>query len=344
MICNRTLAATGLAIALTACNQPKSEEKSETPTLPSKGSTVASESGGTTLVTIGDERITVEEFQNKLMKQSPFLRARYTTAEKKLEFLESMIKFDLLAREARRRGLDEDPDVQDTMKKVMVQKLMRQRDQDAGQPIATEILQKYYQDHIDDYDKPERIRSSHIFLAAAKDDLAARNLQKKKAKALRKQLIARKADPLAFQNLAKEASEDAASKARSGDLNYQAIEDLTSAWGEPFATAVFAMPNVGDISEIIETDKGFHIAKLSGRQKAFNRTFEQVQKQIEGRVRREQRSEQFENFVAELREKDKVEINESLLEKVEVAATGVTLPGGKAVAPPRPGTEDAARQ
>lgn len=37
-----------------------------------------------------------------------------------------MIRFELLAKEARARGLEKDPEVQDTLRKVMVQKLVRQ--------------------------------------------------------------------------------------------------------------------------------------------------------------------------------------------------------------------------
>ena len=69
--------------------------------------------------------ITLGEFQERINRQSPYIRARYTSLEQKKEFLDSLVRFEVLAKEAYRRGLDKDPEVVRTMKQVMIQKLMR---------------------------------------------------------------------------------------------------------------------------------------------------------------------------------------------------------------------------
>src|SRR5215207_7884852 len=80
----------------------------------------------TPLAKIDDVTITLGEFQERVNRQSPYIRARYTSLEQKKEFLDSLVRFEILAKEAYRRGLDKDPEVVRTMKQVMIQKLMRE--------------------------------------------------------------------------------------------------------------------------------------------------------------------------------------------------------------------------
>lgn len=69
--------------------------------------------------------ITVAEFNSRLAEQSETVRSRYTTPEKRREFLDNLVKFELLVTEARRRGLDRHPEVQLAMEKAMVIRLVR---------------------------------------------------------------------------------------------------------------------------------------------------------------------------------------------------------------------------
>src|SRR3954471_4812152 len=59
---------------------------------------------GPVVAKIGSETITAAEFKKRLDETSPFLRARYNTVERKKEFLESLIRNELLAQEAERQG------------------------------------------------------------------------------------------------------------------------------------------------------------------------------------------------------------------------------------------------
>src|SRR5438067_12091978 len=52
---------------------------------------------GPVVANVGDDSITAEEFKKRLDETSPFLRARYNTLERKKEFLESVIRNELLA-------------------------------------------------------------------------------------------------------------------------------------------------------------------------------------------------------------------------------------------------------
>jgi hypothetical protein len=74
---------------------------------------------------VDDNVITVGDVQERLNKQSPFIRARYTTVEKKKEFLDNLVRFEVMAREAQRRGYDKDPEVQRVMKQQMISKFLQ---------------------------------------------------------------------------------------------------------------------------------------------------------------------------------------------------------------------------
>lgn len=309
-----------LALAATAALTACSGDKKKGPTI-AKGKDVA---------------ITAAEFKAKLEEQSPFIRARYATLDRKKEFLENLIRFELLAAEAKRQKLDEDPEVQETLKKIMVQRLVRKSfDEDGAQSAGDDELRKYYDEHRDEFVKAERVRVSQIVVRAERSapDRAARAADARKLLAQLKAEQAR--NPLAFASVARERSDDLPSKASGGDLGYRSREEIERAYGAPVAAAAFGLKNVGDETGIVESDLGFHVLKLAARQPALDRPFEEVRAQLAARLGREKRTRDFDAYVKTLREKSSIEISDAELEKVEVSAapapaapgvTGASLP------------------
>src|SRR4051812_33366169 len=76
--------------------------------------------GGTPVATFGKDSITAEELKQRFMELSPIARTQYQTVERRKEYVEGLARFELLAQEALRRGLQQDPEVVETAKKVMV--------------------------------------------------------------------------------------------------------------------------------------------------------------------------------------------------------------------------------
>src|SRR6266851_2398350 len=122
-------------------------------------------SSGPAVAHVGDEVITAEEFKRRIDEQSPFLRARYGTLERKKELLEALIRNELLAQEAQRQGLDKSPAVRDATKRAMIQELIKKQldEKMSGSDIPEAELRAFYEAHLDDYVKPERARVYHIF-------------------------------------------------------------------------------------------------------------------------------------------------------------------------------------
>lgn len=311
----RALAATGIAVvlALSGCKPaPPGGQKS--------GPAVAQGDGVV---------VTVAEFKARLDEQSPFLRQRYQNLDRKKEFLDSLVKFEVLAHAAEKEGLQNDPDVQMTMKKAMVQKLVSKKfaEGDASKDISDAEVQKFYDEHKDDFVKPARVRVAGVLVAATDKDRAAKGAQAKKLLAQVK--AAGKKDPQALQALARASSDDAATKASGGDLGFRSEDEFGKQFGQPFAAAAFATKDGEDV--VAETAQGFWIIRVTGRQEGITRTVDQVKPQVQSRLQREKRTKEFDEYVKKLREEAKVVVNEAELEKVVVSAApagGPGMPGG----------------
>ncbi|MFH1812083.1 MAG: peptidylprolyl isomerase [Pseudomonadota bacterium] len=291
---------------------------------------------GTTLAKVGPTVITVEDFEAKLNQQSPFIRSRYADLEKRREYLDNQIRFELLALEAQRRGLDKDPEVADSIRKIMVQKLTREEFDNRVklEDITDAEIQKAFDDNADDYHKPEMVRVSHIFFAGGQDKAAAR----KQADTVLKQLKAKPDDRMLFRTLAQEHSADETTKATGGDLRYLSKEQYAEKYGPVVAEAVFALAQLNQLSDVVEGQEGYHIFKQTGRRQAIERTLDQVCTQIRNRLYRDKRTEAFNVFVENLKKQAGVTIDDAKLAAIQIASAqpphGMGSPTTEPMAPP----------
>ena len=287
---------------------------------------------------IDDQAVTIEDFKERMNRQSPYIRARYNTPQKKMEFLDNMIRFELQAREAARRGLDEHPDVTRTMKQVMIQKLTKEIFESKLKPedIQDTEIDQYYKDHERDYNKPEMVRASHLFFKVADmGDAKAKAAAMKKANDALRQLKGKQSKPEVFSELAKQLSEDPRTKNRGGDLGYFARAEDGGTQEKAVADATFALEKVNDTSGIVEGKGGLHILRLTAKRKAIEKTLDQVKPTIRSTLYRKQRKEMFKNFIEDLRGKANVQIDEALLGTIEIEGVKGPQPGGPV--PPQPG-------
>ena len=270
------------------------------------------------LAKIDNVTITIGEFEERINRQSPYIRARYTSLEQKKEFLDSLVKFEILAKEAYKRGLDKDPEVVRTMKQVMIQKLMRDEfdSKVTADTVKDADMQAYYQANLADYVKPEEVRASGIIL-------------KNKAQADRV-LLEAKGDAgktnKGFRDLVTKYSSDEETKLRGGDLRYfdLATKDLPP----PVVKAAFGLVNTGDVSPVVDAGNGqFYILKQTGRRKSMTKSFDEAKAQIRNKLFREQRMQAQKDFVEGLRAQAKIEINEPNLAKVRIDTSSATDDG-----------------
>ncbi len=147
-------------------------------------------------------------------------------------------------------------------------------------------LKSYYDQNAARLSGNEERRASHILINAAKDAPAA---EREKARSRAQELLAalRKA-PDSFAELAKKNSQDTGSATKGGDLDFFA----RGAMVKPFEDAAFAMKK-GDISELVESDFGYHIIKLTDIKAPKQRSFEELRASIEADLKTQQAQRKF---------------------------------------------------
>ncbi|MBM7116851.1 peptidyl-prolyl cis-trans isomerase [Archangium primigenium] len=271
--------------------------------------------GETLVARVGDGAITARAFKAKLEEQPAFIRSRYTSLESKKEFLGGMIRFEVLAQEARRQGLDQDPEVKATLEKLMVQKLIQKQAAAAG-TVSEAELKAYYQDHLTEFVRPERVRVGQVFLASARGDARRAQVQQEAARLL---ADARRreagGDTRAFGELTRARSDDAATREVEGDLGFKTREELAAQWGAPVAEAAFGLKSVGELSEVA-SERGLHLLKLLARQPRQEQSLESARARIENRLLQEKRSQGLDAFTAALKQKGEIRIDEQALDAV----------------------------
>lgn len=169
----------------------------------------------------------------------------------------------------------------------------------AGITVSDKDLHDYYDQNASRYGTPQERHAAHILVKADKSAPAA---ERDKAKAKAQALLAEaRKNPAGFAELAKKNSDDPGSKDQGGDLGFFTREAMV----KPFSDAAFAL-KPGEISDVVESDFGFHVIKLLETRGGQKKSFEEVRPQIEDEVKRQlaQRkyaevAEQFSNTVYE---------------------------------------------
>jgi peptidyl-prolyl cis-trans isomerase D len=152
--------------------------------------------------------------------------------------------------------------------------------------LPEQDLKTYYEQNLQKLAGQEQRRASHILVNAAKD-LPAADKQKAREKAEALLASARKT-PKSFAELARKNSDDTGSATRGGDLDFFA----RGAMVKPFEDAAFALQK-DQISDIVESDFGFHIILLTDIKKPQAPSFEAMRPQLEIDLRKQQAQRQF---------------------------------------------------
>jgi len=159
-------------------------------------------------------------------------------------------------------------------KRLGYQKLFESRFDDKVN-ITEEDTKNYYSENQQQFETPQQLRASHILI---KPDTSDPNLEPASAKAAAKaraqELLEQINAGADFAELAK-ANSDCPSSARGGDLGFFSRGRMVPAFEE----AAFAL-EVGQVSDIVETQFGYHIIKVTDRKDASVTMFEQAKDDI----------------------------------------------------------------
>jgi peptidyl-prolyl cis-trans isomerase C len=270
------------------------------------------------VITAGDLKLTALEF-NQIIDSLPEQYRAAARGPGRREFGQNLMRVLLLAQQGKNLKLDQSPEYK-TQAQFQAENLLAQRtfnQMAEGIKVDDAQVKAYYEAHIKDY---EQVRARHILIRAAGSPAPAQPGKKEltdaealaKAQEIRKKLV----EGADFAQLASTESDDAGSKTRGGDLNFFKRGQMVA----PFEQAAFSM-KVGEISEPIKTQFGYHIIKVEAR-----KSFEDFKPEIERQVR----AQEAQKMLEEMQKKANATLDPEFF---GIASTPPTAPASTVPAP-----------
>lgn len=170
---------------------------------------------------------------------------------------------------------------------------------DPNSLIVTEAsAREYYGKHLDEFQVPETVRASHILISTESTDPNSEpNAVKAKAREKAEELLKEVREGGDFAALAKEHSA-CPSAAQGGDLGTFGRGQMVP----PFEEAAFGL-KAGEVSDVVETQFGYHIIKVAAHQDPNTVSFEQAKDQLMANLKGTQTNEAFRKYIGMLQEK-----------------------------------------
>jgi peptidyl-prolyl cis-trans isomerase D len=147
-------------------------------------------------------------------------------------------------------------------------------------------LKSYYEQNLQRLSSKEERRASHILITAAKD---APEAEKKTARAKAEELLKLvKTKPASFADVARKNSQDPGSAVKGGDLDFFG----RGAMVKVFEDAAFSMKK-SDISDLVESEFGYHIIQLTDIKAAKAQSFESLRPSMEADLKKQQAQRKY---------------------------------------------------
>lgn len=335
-----------LGLLVASCNQLKPEKNEVAPLATSKPmamkghvnpqhgkieTTLSKEDAGLVVATIGDKEITLGELERQLHEQPVYVRVRYNSLDKKKEFLDNVIRFELLALEAVKRGYDKDPAVVFSMKQQMIKMLMAQDLESlvSMKDVTDESIAAFYEKNKSVYFKPAACRISEIVLKNKDkaDTLLARlQTEFKESPRRRRQTFTKTVDADTMDPIGKAKRGDSGFFTLDG-LNPETLEPLDSKMSPEVRAAAFKIEKINGLSPVVTVGDTHSILLLTNRRPEVSKSLEAVKRQIRNTLFRNAKDEARDAYIANLRKEANVVIHQEKLALLKDEKAQPKIPG-----------------
>ncbi|BCS51721.1 peptidylprolyl isomerase [Geobacter sp. SVR] len=265
----------------------------------STGSSSEAKKEGKVLAEVNGATITTGDFSRELKNLPEYLKAMADTPQGRKEMLDTMVIRELILQQATKDGVDKSPEIeeklQDLKKRLIVEAFLKKKVESESQ-ISDADLKKFYDQNLDKFKTGEQVRASHILVKTEKEA---------------KDILAQIKAGGNFEELAKKNSVDSSS-AKGGDLGWFGKGTMVPA----FEKTVLGLKE-GQVSDVVKTDFGYHIIKLTGKRPAGTRPFEEVKDQIKAAILPSKQQEIFQKIKEDLKKNAKITVKEDVLNAPE---------------------------
>lgn len=281
------------------------------------------------LAKVGDVSITLGDYAAALDRMDRFERLRYQSPDRRQQLLEEIINIELLAQEAKRQKLDDDPEVRLRLDEALRDEVLRDLRSRVPAPESLPVaeVRAYYDSHRAEFKEPERRRVAAIVV-----------LDEAKAKTLAEQ--AKTATAMGWGELVRKHS-ILRQTGEQTPLELEGDLGIVSAPGQPQGTgpklseallrAIFEIPSVGGVSpKPIRDGQHYYVLRMTGRTEARERSFSDAERSIRVRMVEQRIAQSEQQLLAALKNEYSVTVDENVLARVKLPA-----------APPRDNLKDA---
>jgi len=272
--------------------------------------------GAEVLAKIGDRTITLGQYAASLARMDRFERLRYQSEDRQKELLDEMIKVEILAQEARRRGLADDPEVQLRTMQALRDELLLDLKRNLPKPeqLSEREVRAYYESHKSELTEPKR----HRVLALV---VGSKELAQQVAKDAQAASGQRWAELAQRYSLSRRGLQAEAAPELAGDLGF--VSAPGEARGEnaevppEVRAAVFRLSEIGQVlAEPVPADGKYYIVRLGGISAARDRSLADADGTIRAELLRQRYLTEERALLDQLAKKYPVTVDRPLLERM----------------------------
>lgn len=281
------------------------------------------------LAAFASGQVTRADYESVLSHKLPNQLAEIAKPGGREALLESMIRYDLLAQEAERRGYGDNLEVKLAMKRVAQDRMVEALLRVTPNKVPADEIERAYKERAREFLRPELRRATQIRVATEAE-----------AKALATEL--KHVDRMEFSRVAREKNTDPRTRNQGGELGYFDAEGNTDnghPTGTPqeFVDATYKLKKIGDVSAPVLLDGSWNVLMYTGQMAPFNKSLVAADPELRMKLAVLLTKSALEKFESELKTKYAPEIHPELVDQVVLPeATPLDMPEGFAAAPPDP--------
>jgi peptidyl-prolyl cis-trans isomerase C len=273
---------------------------------------------------VGGQPITLEAMRQEVTRRSLVLRNKGDAET----LLEGLILREAAYAKAKAQGFERQPEVAAAIRRLvaeMFQESERGKAADRSR-VTVEEIRSYYRAHPAQYSTPAKRRGAVIFLGAggrmAPEQRAA---LESRARGLQQAAERGAGDANGFSELARQYSEDQATRYRGGETGWVTVDPRDSGLAAAVIKALFAIEGAGDLAPLVCTPEGYYVVKLLAIQPATVRSLAEVSEGIRYRLERERTDRGWQEVREAMKAGMDIRINGGLLESVIAPAPAGAL-------------------
>ena len=284
---------------------------------------------------VAGQEISEERLLAELRRRFGARPAEGVTAEQKLETLERLVRQEAIYAQAKISGFDQSPEIQARIKNLVVAQFTEKRLTNSAPVVTEQELLAAYEASGSRFVQPEAVRGAVIFVEAPRVVTSEKRAElRQRAEAVLEE-ARRATDDRAFAQVVARHSEDQATRYRGGDIGW--LGAGRAGYDPALAEALLKLSRLGELAPLVETARGFYVAKLIEKREAARKPMAEVREALRYQISRQKAEQADRAFHAAMKSGLDIQINRALLDSISFTAPPTEPPAA-------PGTTTAGLQ